>query len=72
MRTKDVSIRRQLIHLIMVTSSLVLMLTMIAFVLYEWAALRRSLSERIGTLGRVVADNCAAPLAFANKGDAQE
>ncbi len=56
----------------MVTSSLVLMLTMIAFVLYEWAALRRSLSERIGTLGRVVADNCAAPLAFANKGDAQE
>ncbi|MCI0605094.1 HAMP domain-containing protein [bacterium] len=68
----DLSIRRKLMVIILSTSGIVLLLTAVAFISYEWLTFRRSLVINVTTLARVVSDNCTAALAFRNPADARE
>lgn len=52
------------------TSALVLALTAVTLAVFERAALRRSMVEHQSSLARAIAENCAAPLAFENRSDA--
>jgi signal transduction histidine kinase len=66
------SIRGQLLKAIMLTSGLVLCLAAAALVVYEVASLRRALAEHLTSLARAIAENCAGPLAFENRGEAEQ
>src|SRR6185503_11438194 len=68
----DLSIRRKLMVIILSTSGVVLLLTSVAFISYEWLTFRRGLQESITTLAQVVADNSTAALAFRSPSDARE
>jgi len=65
-------IRQKLMAIIMLTSGAVLLLTCIAFFAYEFFTFRLSLIEQLSTLGKIVATNCTAALAFDSKEDASE
>ncbi|HJZ12702.1 MAG TPA: histidine kinase dimerization/phosphoacceptor domain -containing protein [Acidobacteriota bacterium] len=66
----DQPIKRKLMFIILGTSGLVLLITSVSFMSYEWLTFRRSLVESVGTLSLVIADNSTAALAFHNESDA--
>jgi two-component sensor histidine kinase/uncharacterized membrane protein affecting hemolysin expression len=68
----DLSIRRKLMVIMLSTSGLVLLLTAVVFVSYEWLTYRRSLVQNVTTLAQVVAENSTAALAFRSPADARE
>jgi two-component sensor histidine kinase len=68
----DLSIRRKLMVIILSTSGIVLLLTGVAFVSYEWITFRRALVQNVTTLAQVVAANSTAALAFRSPADARE
>jgi len=72
MSLRDWPIRKKLTALLLLISSLVLLLTSAAFVTYEVAAFRQMTLKNLSTLGRVIAANSTASLAFANQADAKE
>ncbi|HLH52524.1 MAG TPA: ATP-binding protein [Verrucomicrobiae bacterium] len=72
MKPHEISLRQQLVRIIMLTSSIVLLLSSAAFIGFEWVTLRQTALESLATLGKVIADNSAAPLAFSNPVDAEE
>jgi signal transduction histidine kinase/CheY-like chemotaxis protein len=53
-------------------SGLVLLLTSAAFIGYQHLSLRRTTRTSLSTLGRIIASNSTASLAFANETDARE
>jgi signal transduction histidine kinase len=66
------SIRRQLLKAIMLTSGLVLALASAALVFYELISLHQSMAEHLTSLANAIADNCAGPLAFENRPEAEQ
>jgi signal transduction histidine kinase len=66
------SIKRKLTKVIMFTSTIVLLLTCLCFIIIETFTSRRSLVENIDTLAKIVAANSTAAVAFDNKLDANE
>jgi signal transduction histidine kinase len=72
MSLRDWPIRKKLTALLLLISSVVLLLTSAAFVTYEVAAFRQTTLKNLSTLGRVIAANSTASLAFANQADAKE
>jgi len=68
----DLSIRRKLMVIILSTSGVVLLLTAVAFLSYEWITFRRGLVMNVTTLAQVVAANSTAALAFRSPADARE
>ena len=72
MSLRDWPIKQKLTALLLLVSSLVLLLTSAAFVTYEVLAIRRTTLKNLSTLGRVIAANSTASLAFANQADARE
>jgi PAS domain S-box-containing protein len=72
MRFKDLPIRRKLMAMLLFTSGAVLVLTCVAFVSYEFVSFRAATLRNLSTLGRVIASNSTAPLAFDNQADATE
>jgi signal transduction histidine kinase/ActR/RegA family two-component response regulator len=72
MRFRDLPIRRKLMALLLSTSGAVLVLTGIAFVSYEFVSFRAAAVRNLNTVGRVIAANCTAPLAFDNQADATD
>lgn len=72
MELRDLPIRRKLMTMILGTSGVVLFLTCAAFLAYEVYSFRRSSVQQLSTLGRIVADNSTAALAFDNPDDATE
>src|SRR5688572_8199604 len=66
------SIRRQLIAIILITSTAVLALTCTILFGYEFVTFRRTMAEELTTLAKVIATNSTAALAFENNADAQE
>ena len=72
MRFKDLPIRRKLMAMLLFTSGVVLVLTCVAFVSYEFVSFRAAALRNLSTLGRVIANNSTAPLAFDNQADAAE
>ena len=72
MALRDWPIKQKLTAIFLLISGLVLLLTSAAFVTYQVITLRRMTLKDLSTLGRVIATNSTAALAFANEGDARE
>jgi signal transduction histidine kinase/CheY-like chemotaxis protein/HAMP domain-containing protein len=68
----DWPIRRKLTAMFLLISGLVLLLTSAAFIGYQHLSLRRTTRTSLSTLGRIIAANSTASLAFANETDASE
>ena len=69
---RDWPIQRKLTAIFLLISGLVLLLTSAAFVTYQVVAFRQTTVKNLSTLGRVIAANSTASLAFANEADATE
>ncbi|HEU5260215.1 MAG TPA: ATP-binding protein [Gemmatimonadales bacterium] len=72
MSLRDWPIKQKLTAILLLISGLVLLLTSAAFVTYEVVAFRQTTLKNLSTLGRVIAANSTASLAFANETDATE
>jgi len=68
----DWPIRRKLTAMFLLISGLVLLLTSAAFIGYQHLSLRQTTRNSLSALGRVIAANGTASLAFANEADASE
>ena len=72
MAFKDVPIRRKLMRMLLLTSGVTLVLTCLAFIGYEYVSFRAAATRHLATLGRVLATNSTAALAFDNPDDARQ
>jgi signal transduction histidine kinase len=68
----NLSIRRKQTLIIMLTSTLTLLLAVVAFLGVEALNFRGELTEEISTMARLAGDNCTAALDFNNPKDAEE
>src|SRR5438128_2555808 len=68
----DWPIRRKLTAMFLLISGLVLLLTAAAFMGYQNWSFRQITRNGLSTLGRIIAANSTASLAFANESDARE
>src|SRR3989449_4017201 len=72
MSLRDKPIRQKLMAILLLTSGVVLVLTCAAFLAYECGTFRQTTLKNLSTLGRIIAANSTASLAFQNEGDARE
>ena len=72
MRTKNTVIRRKLMNIILLTCGAVLLFTCASFFAYELLTFRGATVRQLATLGKVIASNSTAALAFDNPDDARE
>lgn len=72
MLVKDLPIQKKLMRLILFISGIVLTLTCLAFVTYEYFSFRQTTIRQLSTLGKIVAENSTASLAFNIPEDANE
>src|SRR5690606_37814613 len=68
----DSPIRRKLMSIILLTSGAVLLFTCASFYAYEILTFRGATVRQLATLGKVIASNSTAALAFDNPDDARE
>jgi PAS domain S-box-containing protein len=68
----DWPIQRKLTAMFLLISGLVLLLTSAAFIGYQHLSQRQTTRNSLSTLGRIIATNSTASLAFANEADASE
>ncbi len=66
------TIQRKLVRIVLLISSAVLLFTCTAILTYEFAVFRQTTISQSSTLGRIVATNSTAALAFDNPADANE
>ncbi len=69
---QNIPIKRKLMVIILVTSLVVMLLMSGAYISYEVHALRTATARRLDTLGKVIATNSTAALAFDDPGDARD
>ena len=72
MSFKNLPIRRKLMTILMLISGTTLLLTCLAFIGYEYVTFRSATVSNLATLGRIIANNSTAALAFDNPDDAQQ
>jgi PAS domain S-box-containing protein len=72
MPLRNLPIKRKLMVILMVTSSVVLLLTCGAFVGYELLTFKDRAFQGLATFGEIIASNSTASLAFDNEADATE
>ncbi len=72
MKSGNLSIKRKIITVTMLTSVIVLAVAVTAFMAYDLAAFRESMRRNLTTLAQVTAENSTAALAFSNDKDAAE
>ncbi|MGB8354697.1 MAG: ATP-binding protein [Chthoniobacteraceae bacterium] len=72
MPLKDIPIRRKLMVIIMLTAFVALLLMRLIFFTYEFLTFRQATLKQLSTVGKVIAANSTAALAFDNQDDAQE
>ena len=72
MPLRDTPIKRKLMLILMLTSSVVLLLTCGSFVGYELLTYKDRAKQSLTTLGEVIASNSTAALAFDNDSNASE
>ena len=72
MRLRNTPIKQKLMTVILLTSGTVLLLTSITFFAYEFVTFRKDTVLDISTLGRIIAANSTAALAFADREAAKE
>ena len=65
-------IRRTLILVILLTCGAVMLITTAAFFVYEYVSFRQLMARNLETLGKAIAANSTAALAFQNADDARE
>jgi signal transduction histidine kinase/DNA-binding response OmpR family regulator/HAMP domain-containing protein len=68
----DWPIRRKLTAMLLLISGLVLVLTSAAFIGFQHYSFRQTTRSSLFTVGRIIAANSTASLAFANEADARE
>jgi PAS domain S-box-containing protein len=69
---QDLPIRRKVTAVIMLTSITALVLTVVAFVLYDLATFRQTLAGNLEATASIIADNSTAAVAFGYDKDASE
>jgi len=72
MAFRPTSIRGRVRAIILAASGAVLLASFVAFILLDIANFRAQVAQHLDALAAVIADNCAAPLAFHNKQNAQD
>src|SRR4029078_9944183 len=72
MPSQPKAIRGQLMRMVLLTSGAVLLLTSASLFAYEFSTFREASRQRLETLGRAIAANSTAALAFANRDDAED
>ena len=72
MRLKDVPIRRKLMVIILLTTVTALLLMRGILLTYEFLSFQQSTTRQLATVGKIIAANSTAALAFANPTDAEE
>ena len=72
MLLKNIPIRRKLIAVNLLTSTVVLVLMIVSVFTYEYLRLRKATVRQLSTVGEIIAANSTAALAFANPNDADE
>lgn len=65
-------IRRRLMTILLLTSGVAVLLTSAAFLMYQFFTLRQTTLTNVATLGKAIASNSTALLAFRNEADATE
>ena len=71
MNSATPAIRRQLIQMVLLISGAVLLLTVTCLFAYDFVTFRQTSQRQLDTLGRAIAANSTAALAFDNPDDAQ-
>src|SRR3954463_15092284 len=71
MSSQPTPIRRQLIRMVLLTSAAVLLLTVSSLFAYEFVTFRQASEQQLRTLGKAIAANSTASLAFDNAEDAE-
>src|SRR2546423_1188791 len=66
------TIQRKLVKIVLLVSGAVLLLASTAILSYEFVSFRRTTVDEASVLGKIVATNSTAALAFDNPGDANE
>jgi len=69
---RDTPIRKKLVAAVLITSGAVLLLTCATFFIYDVLTFRQATVRHLETLGKIVADNSTAALAFDDLDDARE
>jgi PAS domain S-box-containing protein len=64
------SIKRKVMTAIMLASIAVLLMTVVAFMVYDLVTFRQTMVQNLATQARIVAENSTAALAFRNENDA--
>lgn len=72
MLLKNIPIRRKLIAINLLTSTVVLVLMIVSVFTFEYVRLRQTTVRQLSTVGQIIAANSTAALAFANQNDADE
>jgi PAS domain S-box-containing protein len=68
----DLPIRSKLMTILLGITGAALALTCLAFISYEYVSFRHAATNNLRTLGRIIATNSTAALAFDNRDDAQQ
>lgn len=68
----DMTIRRKLMSIIMLSCTISLLLVCAAFVMWQWFSLRKSMVRNLSTQAKVIADNCKASVTFEEPQDADD
>jgi signal transduction histidine kinase/ActR/RegA family two-component response regulator len=71
MNAQPTPIRQQLIRMVLLTSAAVLLLTTSSLFAYEFVTFRQASQQQLATLGKAIAANSTAALAFDNADDAE-
>jgi len=69
---RDIPIKNKLTWIIMLTSSFILLITSLAFLVNDIVSLRRAMVENISTISNVIGNNIIAALAFDDRTTAEE
>ena len=69
---KNLPIQKKLLRIIFLINGIVLLVTCVTFFLYEYYTFRKSIKEKLSTIGKIVSANSSAALAFDNADDAKE
>jgi PAS domain S-box-containing protein len=70
MTLQSTSIRRKVMTVIMLASITVLLVTVAAFMIYDWVTFRQTMVDNLATQARIIAANSTAALAYENENDA--
>jgi len=71
MSTQATPLRRQLIRMVLLTTAVVVLLTTATLFAYDFVTFRQANRQQLDTLGRAIAANATAALAFDNSDDAE-